>query len=97
LEARIMIVNILLWAAFGLVAGIVAKFIGKEPERSNPAGILLTIVLGIAGAIVGGYVSTQVFGWDVATFSLGGFAVAVAGALLLLFLYHLIRSTRSTH
>ena len=90
-----MILNVLLWAAFGLLAGIVAKFIGKQPERSDPTGILLTIALGIAGALVGGFVSTQVFGWDVATFSVAGFAVAVAGALLLLFLYHLVRSAGS--
>jgi uncharacterized membrane protein YeaQ/YmgE (transglycosylase-associated protein family) len=91
-----MLVNLLLWALFGLVAGIVAKFIGKQPERTDPAGILLTIVLGIAGAIVGGFVSTKLFGWDVETFSIAGFAVAVGGALLLLFLYHLFSSARRT-
>lgn len=92
-----MLVNVLLWALFGLLAGIVAKFVDRRPQGDNPAGILLTIVLGIAGALVGGYVSTQVFGWDVATFSMAGFAVAVAGALLLLFLYHLVRPASRMH
>jgi uncharacterized membrane protein YeaQ/YmgE (transglycosylase-associated protein family) len=89
-----MIVNILLWALFGLVAGIVAKYIGGRPERTDPAGILLTIVLGILGAEVGGFISTRLFGWDVDTFSIPGFAVAVGGALLVLLLYHLFMSAR---
>jgi uncharacterized membrane protein YeaQ/YmgE (transglycosylase-associated protein family) len=89
-----MIVNILVWALFGLLAGIVAKFIGKQPERSDPMGIVLTIVLGIAGAVLGGYIASQLFKWDIETFSLPGFAVAVGGALLLLFLYRLFMSAR---
>jgi uncharacterized membrane protein YeaQ/YmgE (transglycosylase-associated protein family) len=92
-----MIINILAWALFGLLAGVVAKFIGKQTERSDPMGILLTIVLGIAGAVVGGFISTNLFGWDVNSFSIQGFLVAVGGALLLLFLYHLVRAARMSH
>jgi uncharacterized membrane protein YeaQ/YmgE (transglycosylase-associated protein family) len=90
-----MILNILAWALFGLLAGIAAKFIGKQAGSSDPMGILLTIVLGIAGAIVGGFVSTNLFGWDINTFSIQGFLIAVCGALLLLFLYHLFRAART--
>jgi uncharacterized membrane protein YeaQ/YmgE (transglycosylase-associated protein family) len=89
-----MIVNILVWALFGLLAGVVAKFIGKQPERADPVGFLLTILLGIAGAVIGGYVSSQVFNWDVNTFSIAGFVVAVLGALLLLFVFRLLMSAR---
>jgi uncharacterized membrane protein YeaQ/YmgE (transglycosylase-associated protein family) len=89
-----MIMNILVWALFGLVAGIVARFISKRPGQSDPAGIVLTIVLGIAGALVGGFISTRLFGWDLETFSLAGFGVAVAGALLLLFIYSMVQATR---
>jgi uncharacterized membrane protein YeaQ/YmgE (transglycosylase-associated protein family) len=90
-----MIVNILLWALFGLVAGIVAKFIsGRGTEFS---GMLLTMVLGIAGALVGGFVSTKLLNWDIDTFSIPGFAVAVAGALVLLFLYHMFQSRKRSH
>jgi uncharacterized membrane protein YeaQ/YmgE (transglycosylase-associated protein family) len=92
-----MIVNLLLWALFGLVAGIVAKFLFGKSERSDPTDILLTIVLGIAGAVVGGFVSTSVFGWNLDSFSIAGFAVAVAGALLLLFLYGMLQSARRFH
>jgi len=89
-----MIVNLLVWALFGLLAGVVAKFIGKQPERSDPMGIVFTILLGIAGALIGGFVASQLFNWDINTFSIGGFVVAVAGALLLLFVYRLVMSAR---
>ena len=91
-----MIVNILVWALFGLLAGVVAKLIVKQPlaNRTDPVGILLTIVLGIAGALIGGFVASQLFNWDINTFSIPGFAVAVAGALLLLFVYRLVMSSR---
>ena len=92
-----MIYNILAWAVFGLLAGIVARYIGKQPTGSDAMGILLTIVLGIAGAVVGGFISTNLFGWDVNSFSIQGFLVAVGGALLLLFLYHLVRAARMSH
>jgi uncharacterized membrane protein YeaQ/YmgE (transglycosylase-associated protein family) len=89
-----MILNILAWAVFGLLAGVVAKFIGKQPARFEPMGILFTILLGIAGAVIGGFVATQLFNWDLNTFSIAGFCVAVAGALLLLFVYRLAMSVR---
>jgi uncharacterized membrane protein YeaQ/YmgE (transglycosylase-associated protein family) len=53
-------------------------------------GIVLTSVLGIAGALIGGLIASQLFNWDTNTFSIAGFAVAVAGALVLLFLYHMV-------
>jgi uncharacterized membrane protein YeaQ/YmgE (transglycosylase-associated protein family) len=84
-----MVVNILVWALFGLLAGLVAKVLVKQP-----AGLVVTILLGIAGALLGGFLSTRLFDWDVNTFSLAGFAVAVGGALLLLFLYRLLTSAR---
>ena len=91
-----MIVNLLVWALFGLLAGVVAKLIVKQPlaNRADPVGILLTIVLGIAGALIGGFVASQLFNWDINTFSIAGFVVAVAGALLLLFVYRLVMSAR---
>jgi uncharacterized membrane protein YeaQ/YmgE (transglycosylase-associated protein family) len=91
-----MIVNLLLWAAFGLLAGVVAKFLSGRAERTDPAGLLLTIALGIVGALVGGFLSSQLLGWDVNSFSVAGFAVAVAGAILVLFLYRLIQSARKS-
>ena len=48
-------------------------------------GILVVIC-----AVVGGYLSSHLFGWDINNFSLTGFAVAVGGALILLFIFHLL-------
>jgi uncharacterized membrane protein YeaQ/YmgE (transglycosylase-associated protein family) len=93
-EGESMLVNLLLWALFGLIAGVAAKFISKEQTRTDPMGILLTIVLGIAGAVVGGWLSSTLFQWDVNAFSLPGFAVAVVGALLILFVYHMLMASR---
>jgi uncharacterized membrane protein YeaQ/YmgE (transglycosylase-associated protein family) len=85
-----MLVNILLWCLFGLLAGAVAKFImpGKDP-----GGIIVTILLGIAGAVVGGFLSSQLFNWDVTGFNLPSFGIAVAGALLVLILYRLFTTS----
>jgi uncharacterized membrane protein YeaQ/YmgE (transglycosylase-associated protein family) len=89
-----MVMNILLWIVFGMVAGVLAKFIGKGSQRVDAAGLVGTGLLGIVGAVVGGYLSSLLFGWDVNAFSIAGLVVAVVGALLVLFLYHLLTGTR---
>jgi uncharacterized membrane protein YeaQ/YmgE (transglycosylase-associated protein family) len=90
-----MLVNILLWALFGLIAGAVAKFImpGKDPGGSDLVGLIITSLIGIAGAVLGGYLSSQLFGWDVTGFNLPSFAVAIGGALVVLLLYRLLISS----
>jgi uncharacterized membrane protein YeaQ/YmgE (transglycosylase-associated protein family) len=74
--------HIIGWIVFGLVVGIVAKFL--MPGR-DPGGFVLTAVLGIAGALVGGFLGRSL-GW----YREGdpvGFVVAVLGAILLLVVY----------
>lgn len=82
--------DILLWIVFGLVVGIVAKFI--MPGR-DPGGMILTIVLGIVGAMLGGWVG-RVLGLyregDAA-----GFLMAVVGAIIVLALYRLVLPGRN--
>jgi uncharacterized membrane protein YeaQ/YmgE (transglycosylase-associated protein family) len=90
-----MLWNLIVWAVFGLFAGIVAKFIGRQPERFDFVGLLTTCLLGILGAVVGGWISSLLLNWDVNTISLAGFAVAVAGALLLILVYRLLRYART--
>ena len=70
------------WIVFGLVVGIVAKFL--MPGR-DPGGFVLTAVLGIAGALVGGVLGRSL-GWYGEGDSVG-FVVAVLGAILLLAAY----------
>lgn len=81
--------GILSWIVFGLIAGIIAKWImpGKDP-----GGFIVTILIGIAGAFVGGWLgSITGIGGSVGSFSLGSFVTAIVGALVLLFLYRMVK------
>lgn len=77
------------WIVFGLVAGIIAKLI--MPGR-DPGGFIITIVIGILGAMLGGWLATQFGLGDVTGFDIRSFIIAVVGALILLFIYRRIRS-----
>ena len=76
--------GIIAWIVFGLIAGIVAKFImpGKDP-----GGMIVTSLIGIAGALVGGMISSMLGFGDVTGFDMRSMMVAVGGALLLLIVY----------
>ncbi|WP_303981762.1 GlsB/YeaQ/YmgE family stress response membrane protein [Dongia mobilis] len=79
----------LAWILFGLIAGIIAKFI--MPGR-DPGGFIMTIVIGIVGAMLGGWLATQLGLGDITGFDIRSFIIAVAGSLILLFIYRRIRS-----
>jgi uncharacterized membrane protein YeaQ/YmgE (transglycosylase-associated protein family) len=81
--------GILTWAIFGLIAGALAKWImpGKDP-----GGIFITMLLGIAGALVGGFLASLVGIGSVSGFNIGSFLIAVVGALLLLFIYRKMKA-----
>lgn len=73
--------GIVSWIILGLVAGTIAKML--HPGR-DPRGCLITILLGIGGALLGGYIGTML-GWGrVNDFSLRSMTLAVMGALVLL-------------
>jgi uncharacterized membrane protein YeaQ/YmgE (transglycosylase-associated protein family) len=76
--------GILGWIVFGLVVGIIAKLL--MPGR-DPGGFIVTILLGIAGALVGGFLG-RTLGWYGPQDS-AGFFMALLGAVLLLFFYRL--------
>jgi uncharacterized membrane protein YeaQ/YmgE (transglycosylase-associated protein family) len=77
--------GILSWLVLGLVAGLLARFV--MPGK-GPAGLIVTLLLGIAGALVGGYIGSHLFGaGDVMGFNLRSVALAVGGAVLLLVVY----------
>ena len=78
--------GVLGWILFGLVVGIVAKLL--MPGR-DPGGLIITTVLGIVGAVVGGFL-----GRTLGLYGPGepaGFLMATLGAVVLLFIYRLIR------
>jgi uncharacterized membrane protein YeaQ/YmgE (transglycosylase-associated protein family) len=80
--------GIITWIVFGLIAGLIAKFI--MPGR-DPGGFIITILIGIAGALVGGFIATSLGYGGVDGFNLGSFFVAVLGSIILLFAYRMIR------
>ncbi|MDQ3488929.1 MAG: GlsB/YeaQ/YmgE family stress response membrane protein [Acidobacteriota bacterium] len=77
--------GILTWILFGLVVGIIAKLL--MPGR-DPGGFIVTILLGIAGALLGGFLG-RAMGWygegDAA-----GWIVSILGAIVLLALYRMM-------
>lgn len=80
----------LYWTLLGLLAGALAKFL--VPGR-DPSGCIVTIVLGIAGALIGGFVSSAL-GWGAVTsgrFDVRSVALATAGAVVVLLLGRLVR------
>ena len=84
--------GILLWAVFGLIAGAIAKFV--MPGKA-PGGILVTIALGIVGAVVGGFLGAQLGFGDISGFDLRSMLLAVGGGVLVLFLYGLVTKARA--
>jgi uncharacterized membrane protein YeaQ/YmgE (transglycosylase-associated protein family) len=78
------------WIFFGLVVGIVGKLL--TPGR-DPGGFILTIVLGIAGALIGGFL-----GQSLGLYREGepvGFIMAVVGSVILLLLYRMFAGRRT--
>lgn len=80
--------GILSWIIMGLLVGIVAKFI---MPGGDPGGIIITILLGIGGAFVGGYVASFLGIGSFTGFNLGSFLIATGGAILILVLYRAAR------
>ena len=83
--------SILGWIILGLIAG----FIGSKIVNKSGEGLVLDIVLGIVGAIVGGYVFSLLGATPVTGFNLYSMFVAVVGAILVLVIYHAIFGRRS--
>lgn len=84
--------SILTWIILGLIAGFVAsKLVNKTGE-----GVVMDIVLGVVGAVAGGWLFNQFGQPGVTGLNLWSFVVAVIGAVILLVLYHAItgRGTR---
>ena len=82
--------SILGWILFGLVVGVVAKLL--MPGR-DPGGMIVTILLGIVGALLGGFIG-RLLGWYGESDPVG-FIMAVIGAILVLFAYRKISGPSS--
>jgi uncharacterized membrane protein YeaQ/YmgE (transglycosylase-associated protein family) len=84
--------GLLSWIVLGLVVGALARWIMPGPD---PVGLLVTILIGIAGAFVGGFIATFLGLGTVTGFNLGSVVIATGGALLLLWGHRQLRSRRS--
>ncbi|MGE0685628.1 MAG: GlsB/YeaQ/YmgE family stress response membrane protein [Dehalococcoidia bacterium] len=85
--------SIIAWIVVGLIAGIIAKALmpGKDPN-----GLIITILLGIGGAFVGGFLAVALGISDgVNNFDLGTIFLAIVGAMILLFGYRTLAGQRS--
>jgi len=78
--------SVLGWIVLGLIAG----FIASKLYSGSGQGFLLNIVLGIVGAVVGGYLFTAIGATGITGFNLYSMFVAVIGAVVLLAIYHAV-------
>ncbi len=85
--------GIISWIVFGLLAGVIAKLL--MPGR-DPGGCIVTMLLGIAGAFVGGFLYRLLTGREVFfQFDLGSLVVAILGAVIILAIYRLVVGRRA--
>lgn len=85
--------GIISWIVFGLIAGIIAKLL--MPGR-DPGGCIITMLLGVAGAFVGGFLYRLFTGREVFfQFDLWSLLVAVLGAVVILAIYRLVAGRRA--
>ena len=88
--------GIIAWILIGLLAGAIAKMLlpGKDP-----GGIIITMLIGVAGGLLGGWLGKVIFGVDSIDgfFDLSTWIAAIVGSLILLLLYRAIPGDKRTH
>jgi uncharacterized membrane protein YeaQ/YmgE (transglycosylase-associated protein family) len=81
------------WVVLGLLAGAIAKAI---LPGDDPGGLIVTMLIGIAGALVGGFIASALDVGDLDEFfDIGTWLIAIGGSLLLLLLYRAIAGRRA--
>ena len=81
--------GILSWILFGLIAGALGKWI---MPGDDPGGIIVTILIGILGAVVGGFVASLIGFGGISGFDFRSFIIAIVGSLLCLFIYRKLKT-----
>jgi uncharacterized membrane protein YeaQ/YmgE (transglycosylase-associated protein family) len=84
--------SIIAWIVFGLIAG----FIGSKIVNHHGAGVLVDVLLGIVGAVVGGFLFHVVGAVGITGFNAWSLFVAVIGAVVVLAAYHALAGRRAT-
>jgi uncharacterized membrane protein YeaQ/YmgE (transglycosylase-associated protein family) len=83
------IAEIIMWAVFGLIVGLIARLL--MPGR-DPMGLIMTSILGIAGSLLGTYVGRMLLGKG--PYYQARWLMSILGALILLFLYRVLFARR---
>ena len=91
IERSVGQVGIISWILVGLLAGLLAKLI---IPGDDPGGIIVTVLIGVAGAFVGGLVVGLLGGTGVTGFNIWSILVATLGAIILLAVYRLVTGRR---
>ncbi len=84
--------GILTWIILGLIAGAIAKLI---MPGDDPGGFIITMLLGVAGALLGGFIASALGFGSVSGFNFGSIVIAILGAILLLIIYRMIVGKRA--
>lgn len=84
--------GILLWIVFGLIVGVVAKWI---VPGEGPGGVIGDIIIGVVGAIIGGWLFGMFGHTGVTGFNLGSFVCAIIGAVVLLWVIRAVAGRRT--
>lgn len=79
--------GIFVWIIIGLLAGLIARAIMPGEQ---PGGVIVTMLLGIGGGLLGGWLGSAIVGKGLTGFSFWSLLLAVVGAIILLFIYQLI-------
>lgn len=88
--------GLLTWILVGLVAGLIAQLLlGGGPGGLGLRGLVITTLVGVAGALIGGFVSVQLGYGDVTGFNVRTLIIAVLGAIALLIVFRAVVSRKS--
>jgi uncharacterized membrane protein YeaQ/YmgE (transglycosylase-associated protein family) len=85
--------GIIAWIVLGLIAGAIAKALMPGPD---PGGIIVTALIGIVGAFLGGFLGNLITGSGLNGFSLWSIILAIVGAMILLWIYRMTNRRRGT-
>ena len=83
--------SLISWIVVGLIAGWLASMIA-----GGGFGLLETIILGIVGAVVGGFLANQLFGRDISGLNVETIVIAVIGAVIVIAVVRMLRGSRAT-
>jgi uncharacterized membrane protein YeaQ/YmgE (transglycosylase-associated protein family) len=88
-------VGLLTWILVGLVAGFIAQFVMGGGGGFSLRGLVTTVLLGVGGALLGGFVSSAMGYGDVTGFNVPSLVIATLGALVVVFVFRAMAGRRS--